>query len=910
MSVYRSSAGSLTDGCVCVVIIGHKQQYLPLLGVEAHATVLSASSRTRLTQTFRNPTNTTLADVRYKFPLFDGVSVVAFTCTIGTRVIKGVVKERTKAKAEYTAAVKHGKKAALLEQFHQAGDVFSCMLGNVGAGELVKVEITYLGELKHDAEVDGLRYTIPTSIAPRYGGNTLLSDTSDQLSSNKPTSMSITVDVDMASGASIKNVRSPSHPISVNIGTTSSASSQEPSLQRASASYSLSESHLDRDFIIQVCASNLGAPSAVIETHPTIPNRRAVMATLVPRFNLPVDSAEIVFVCDRSGSMSEGKRIPNLISALKIFLKSLPVGVLFNICSFGSRFDFLWPKSQPYNQETLEDAVAHVDSFRANYGGTEMFHAIQDTFQQRNLDRNLEVFLMTDGEIWDQQSVFGLIERSVSDSKGAVRLFSLGVGKDVSHALIEGVARAGQGFSQSVSEDEKMDKKVVRMLKGALTPHIHDYSVEITYDKTDDEEFELVEKLDECLVVGEKGQPSPDAVAESDHSRAKQAPISLHDPSVKDEDLEMTGSSEAANQTPLPQLDTPQYLQAPFKIPPLFPFIRTNIYVILSENGHARQPKSVIIKGTSDHGPLLLDMPITALEDRGITIHQLAAKKATQELEESRGWVYHAKSPSGKLVKEEFAMQLSDIAKNEAVKLGVEYQVAGKWCSFIAVDEEGNEGNEAKHDVKPDIAPRIARASFASLAARKSSPMPAAFSQHSVTHTGVENEEILLPEVNVDDDDDADDDVVLACKSSFQEVPDEMPRSLDVSRRRKRVSILESRNVPKPLKRTKTGEKSVEILISLQKFAGNWSWSAQLEGILGITKTATEKVDVSPLSNLDDDARATLCVIVYLKQLQTDEKEVWELVVEKAEGWLSSRCKVDIAELETEVSQAGWFKDS
>jgi hypothetical protein len=49
---------------------------------------------------------------------------------------------------------------------------------------------------------------------------------------------------------------------------------------------------------------------------------------------------------------------------------------------------------------------------------------------------------------------------------------------------------------------------------------------------------------------------------------------------------------------------------------------------------------------------------------------------------------------------------------------------------------------------------------------------------------------------------------------------------------------------------------------------------------------------------------------VYLKQLQTDEKEVWELVVEKAEGWLSSRCKVDIAELETEVSQAGWFKDS
>lgn len=31
------------------------------------------------------------------------------------------------------------------------------------------IDITYLGELNHDAEVDGVRFTISTTIAPRYG---------------------------------------------------------------------------------------------------------------------------------------------------------------------------------------------------------------------------------------------------------------------------------------------------------------------------------------------------------------------------------------------------------------------------------------------------------------------------------------------------------------------------------------------------------------------------------------------------------------------------------------------------------------------------------------------------------------------------------------------------------------------
>lgn len=58
----------------------------------------------------------------------------------------------------------------------------------------------------------------------------------------------------------------------------------------------------------------------------------------------------------------------------------------------------------------------------------------------------------------------------MATAKKTLRVFALGIGNSVSSALIEGVARAGNGFAQSVGEGEKLDGKVIRMLRGALTP--------------------------------------------------------------------------------------------------------------------------------------------------------------------------------------------------------------------------------------------------------------------------------------------------------------------------------------------------------------------------------------------------------------------------------------------------------
>lgn len=162
--------------------------------------------------------------------------------------------------------------------------------------------------------------------------------------------------------------------------------------------------------MVQVVSKDIGNPKAVLETHPTIPGRRALMATLIPRFNLPSQHPEIVFICDRSGSIG-GSNIESLKKALKIFLKSLPVGVKFNICSFGTSFSFLWPTSQSYSQATLQEAMSHVEHFDASFGGTDIYHPLKATLEQRFTDMNLEVFIVTDGEIWDQSALFALLNK-------------------------------------------------------------------------------------------------------------------------------------------------------------------------------------------------------------------------------------------------------------------------------------------------------------------------------------------------------------------------------------------------------------------------------------------------------------------------------------------------------------------
>ena len=655
-----------------------KRRYLPQVRLDSHTILSSLCYTTTLKQVFSNSSKDAIPQARYTFPLYDGVTVSGYTITYGDTTLRGVVQQKDVAKKTYEAAVQKGETAGLLESL-PAG-VFGVTLGNLPPSTDVHVNIVYCGELKHDAGIDGLRFMLPTSIAPRYGDypGELLESTAVSGSG-----ISITVDVDMGKSA-IRKLQSPSHPIAVSMGAISSDAAHETfTPSKVSTTLTLGTTELADDFIVQLLVDDISKPQVLVEKHPDLPTR-AVVATLVPKFNLPTSHPEIVFIADQSGSM-QGPKNDALMSALMVFVKSLPLGVRFNIIAFGNSFKALWPKSQAYNEDNMKAALKFIGTFRADYGGTELLQPVKAAFEQMLGDMPLEVMLMTDGEIWREQMLFEYINTQITEKGADARVFALGIGNDVSHTLVEGVARAGNGFAQFVAEGESTDKKVVRMLKGALYPHLKSRTMEVRYNKTEtveDDDFELVEKVDYCLNI----KDPHDAPSSSSALGTSEKPMSFFDTTADlDKPIRPAGLDRYAH---LPKFDTPKILQAPSEVPSLFPFNRTTIYLLLGPDAPQEPISSIIFRATSPQGPLELTIDVDEKEAIGATVHQLAAKKAIQELEEGCGWLQTAKTSAGSLIRDEHKSRFDELVEREAVRLGETFQVAGKWTSFVAVNAD------------------------------------------------------------------------------------------------------------------------------------------------------------------------------------------------------------------------------
>ncbi|PWW72402.1 VIT-domain-containing protein [Tuber magnatum] len=645
-------------------------QSLPLISTTLRSHIVDLTVSHTLTQVYSNSSARDISEALYTFPLYESSSVTGFQALVGEKTIRGVAKERAEAKAIYEAAKSAGKVTALFSQ--DTSEVFTTGVGNIPAGGLVVVVIKYAHELKQDIEVDGVKLVIPTVIAPKYGnvpvtaglvlgdrwrscwGN--FSQSVRDIGSAEDAGVSLSITATMS--GPIRDVASPSHPISVGFGSHSSADGADFNPTKAHATLALASrslTGLDKDFSLLIKVNNIGDPRAFLAPHPTLKDTSTLMVTMVPKLAPPWQDHEIIFVVDRSGSMED--KIATVRSALQLFLSSLPVGLHFNICSFGSNHSFLWPRSEKYSEVSLNAAKAHAMGLDSDMGGTEILQAMVGAMKTRRREMRTEFLILTDGEVWDAESVFGFINESSKD--GNVRYFSLGVGDTVSHSLVEGISRAGRGYSQIVNIASNLQKKVMRMLKAALTPHVNDREISWV------------------------GKPEKQCATLTPSAPRTVAPNSLFGPGCDPGDTSLAPPSSALT------LTLPKVIQAPTIIPGLFSYSRTTVYFLIS-NGD--RPEKVFLKSAAHVAssdtvyPHQIEIPVQAITSPGASLglYQLAGRKLLQDLEEGRlsyleGIYDKAKEPA----------KHAELIAKEGTRVGVGFGLASRWTSFVAAVTKG-----------------------------------------------------------------------------------------------------------------------------------------------------------------------------------------------------------------------------
>ncbi|KAK4319875.1 hypothetical protein Pmani_009220 [Petrolisthes manimaculis] len=448
-----------------------------LESVKTKVTVRGFVAQVRATLVYHNLSPNPL-QVKCVFPVQDGAAFYKFEARLDGRTIIAQCMEKKKAEKVYKDAVSEGKTAVLAREHENTSDILQLALGNLPPGERAEIEVSLVMELCVRTD-GGVSFILPTVLNPRYSPADLVqkdsaglswNDLSEQRTVCVTKAYSMDIEGSVCGSHQIARIISHTDPINVTISddTKSAQITQDGGFK------------CDHDWSMTVYYNNPYKTHVLRETSDRsgvgIMTQHLLMINFFP--SLPDHSYsnrnEIIFVIDRSGSMS-GSNIRSARTTLLLFLKSLPQGCYFNIVSFGSHFEALFPNgSLQYTEETLKEAVKLQETMKADMGGTEILKPLKSIYSNPpKPEYSRQILLISDGSVFNVSQVTELVARNSYDT----RVFSVGIGQGASTSLIHGVARAGRGRYEMVMDQNKLQHKVMGLVRSMLQESVQGVSV-------------------------------------------------------------------------------------------------------------------------------------------------------------------------------------------------------------------------------------------------------------------------------------------------------------------------------------------------------------------------------------------------------------------------------------------------
>ena len=408
---------------------------VPLKHTDVKASIAGYMATVDVTQSYLNPFSSKIEAI-YVFPLPHNAAVNEFVMTIGSRKIRGVIRERIEAERLYTEARRQGYVVSMLTQ--ERPNIFTQKVANIEPGQAIDVQIRYFHAL--DYEDGWLAWHFPMVVGPRFTPPGISPpEQPDYVKPDQRPGHDIRLAVEVKAGTAIEELNVDSH-----------AAQIFKEGREAQVTLAAPDSIPNRDFVMRFrVAGDQARPAMVTQRDGRDTYFSLVLYPPASLQSLKRNPVELVYVLDCSGSM-DGRPLAQAKSAIRASLKRMEPRDTFQVIRFSNDVQMMSSRAMEATPENIDRASRYLETSFGG-GGTYMLDGIRKALESpADPGRVRFICFLTDGFIGNETDILAEIHRSLGNS----RIFSFGVGSSVNRYLLDHMAKAGRGAAAYVSLKE------------------------------------------------------------------------------------------------------------------------------------------------------------------------------------------------------------------------------------------------------------------------------------------------------------------------------------------------------------------------------------------------------------------------------------------------------------------------
>ncbi len=406
-------------------------------------------------QVFANPHDRTFEAV-YSFPVPENASVGEFTYWINGVPVHAEVFKKKEARSLYEQEKQAGRNAALVEKNSFVD--FQISVSQILPGDDVRLKLVYLQPVTVD-------HGIARFVYPLESGGT----DAEQVAfwtANEVVEESFSFDLELNSSYAVDDIRLPAHPQALvssqdaqrwqvqlsNQVSAKQANVSEAGAAEAGTSGQVQKMKLNQDIVVYWRLAD-GLPGSVdmMTYRAEGKDRGTFMMTVTPGNDLAAieTGRDWIVVLDYSGSM-EGK-YDTLIRGVEQGFQKFSPRDRVKIVLFNDRPRLLQRGFTPADPNGLNNLVQKLRQARPS-GGTNLYAGLEMAIDELDADRTSAIWLVTDGvanvgETRQQKFISMLGQQDI-------RLFTFIMGNGANRPLLQGLAKASNGFAVNVSNSD------------------------------------------------------------------------------------------------------------------------------------------------------------------------------------------------------------------------------------------------------------------------------------------------------------------------------------------------------------------------------------------------------------------------------------------------------------------------